>query len=308
MNYAIFPNHVHEAMASHDLPFNLVKSLGFDCSTQDEFFQNKIKDVKPDDVVILWIGSRNEDYLDQLANLDCRKILRNIDTCKSDKIPFKRELEIYNRVGFESMMVAICTDFNLKFLSEKGINVVEYPHLLDFAKKNQNPTKDFDVFISGQMTQQSYPTRFKLTNFFLARPNKYRILYLPHPGYRLNNITHNYYGQNYIDLASRCRLGVVCTGDDDTLVMKYLEFASANTLPIGDTPSNMPQDAERMVVKVSKSMSDEEIEKIVDDALSNHDVITQRSQQYQDVMSSAYDLSRVSTIFENVLQRRYTKL
>jgi hypothetical protein len=158
------------------------------------------------------------------------------------------------------------------------------------------------------MTQETYPTRFRLANFFIKKSEKYRVLYLPHPGYRTNNVAHNFYGQNYVDLASRCRLGIVCTGDDDTLVMKYLEFASANTLPIGDTPSNMPTAADSVVVKVNKNMSDEELEKIVDASLSDHNLLAQRSQQYQDVISSAYDLSRVASIFENVLQRQYIKL
>jgi len=307
--YAIFPDTLNNSMAIHDMPIEALSQAGVLCEKQESFFSSTISKINHDDLVIMWVGTRDEDRLSKFANLNCRKVIRNIDSCSSDRILFKRELEIYQKLGLEGLLVAYCTDYNLNFLSDKNIKVIKYPHLFDFKKFAKNSIKkQTDVFISGHLSEKSYPLRNKLANFFMKRQHKYKITYLPHPGYRLNNLTHNVYGQDYIDLASRSHISIVCTGDDDSLVVKYLEFAAALTLPIGDAPSNMPDDAKNQMILVSKDMSDSEIEYIVDRALFDKKELEKRILQYRKTMEHHFDIKKTSEIIQQLIDNKYDNL
>lgn len=304
--YAAFPDTLNNSMAVHDMPVDALTRAGVICEKQENFFSKTVFDIKEDDLAILWVGSKDENRLNAFANLKCRKALRSVDSCSSDRVLFKRELDLYPRLGLESILVAVCTDYNMKFLAQHGMKAISYPHLLDFSKFGKEKTeKKFDVFISGHLSEKSYPLRHKLANFFIARQNKYRICYLPHPGYRLNNITHQVYGQKYIDMASSCHLSIVCTGDDDTLVMKYLEFAAALTLPIGDAPSNMPQEAKNQMVIVSKETEDKELEDVVDRILLDKKSIEERSVSYRLCMQQNFDTEKTQTLIQKVINRNF---
>jgi len=304
--YAAFPDTLHNSMAIHDMPYDALVKAGVICEKQEKFFATTIKEVKEDDLVILWIGSRDERRLSAFAELNCRKFIRNIDSCSSDRILFKRELEIYDRLGAEALLVTYCTDYNMEFLARRGIKAIRYPHLLDFSKYGKNEAeKNFDVFISGHLSPKSYPLRHKLANFFFERKNKYSVGYLPHPGYRLNEIRHNVFGQKYIDLASNAYLSIVCTGDDDSLIVKYLEFAAALTLPLGDAPSNMPTEARDQMALVSKDMSDNELEYLIDEILKNKQELHKRTVAYRVCMQEKFDIEKTQSLIKKIVDKQY---
>lgn len=307
--YVAFPDTLHNSMAVHDMPYDALVKAGVVCEKQEKFFASTINEVKEDDLVILWVGSRDENRLSAFSNLKCRKALRNIDSCSSDRILFKRELEIYDRLGAEAMLVTYCTDYNMEFLAQRGIKAIRYPHLLDFAKFGKNEAeKNFDVFISGHLSQKSYPLRHKLSNFFFERKDKYRVGYLPHPGYRLNNISHQVFGQKYIDLASNAYLSIVCTGDDDSLVVKYLEFAAALTLPLGDAPSNMPAEAKEQMVLVSKEMSEKDLEFLIDETLEDKRLLQKRTIAYRKCMQQNFDIEKTPYFIKKLVDKNYDNI
>ena len=309
--YAIFPDTLNNSMAIHDMPIASLMNAGILCEKQESFFNTTYKDVQVDDVVIMWIGSRDENRLKLYSDLNCRKLIRNIDSCSSERILFKRELELYERLGLEGLLVTYCTDYNIKFLSDRNINVIKYPHFLDFCKFSKLPDqveKKFDIFISGHLSEKSYPMRYRLSRFFMERQNKYKVGFLQHPGYRLTNLTHRVYGQDYINLSSQSKLSIVCTGDDDALVVKYLEFAAALTLPIGDAPSNMPEAAKNKMLLISKTTSDKELEKLVDDLLSNNQLLKERTIEYSKIMKENFDISKTSDVLKKIFEKRYDNI
>jgi hypothetical protein len=307
--YAIFPDDAYmKSMSVHTMekPSQALQKLGVICSSQGDFFEKFYSTVQRDDIVIVWIGTRNEVWLDLLSELKCRKFLRNIDSCKSDRILFKREQEIFGRVGFEAILVTYCTEFNKSFLSEKGINSIDYPHLIDFSNEFNVPTesKSYDVFISGQMSNHSYPTRTKLAEVLIANRSKYRTCQIQHPGHSKQHASHQYFGDKYIELASKAKLGVVCTGDDDSLVMKYLEFAKAGILPVGDYPSNMPSNAIKSMIVINRHDSDDVLIKQIDSILSDSSELDRRIAQYREAMKT-FDISKTKDVLYKIQNSIY---
>ena len=305
--YAIFPDEPYmNSMSVHTMenPSNELQKLGVICCSQGFFFSNYISSINDEDIVIMWVGARNEEWLTKLSHLKCRKFLRNIDSCKSDKILFKREQEIFHRTGFEAILLTYCTNYNKKFLADRGIKSIDYPHLMDFSKNYFLPIekRPFDFFISGQMSSASYPLRTKLASLLSKHKEKYKTCFLPHPGHTKKFASHPFYGEKYVELASNCKIAVTCTGDDDSLVMKYLEFAKAGVLPMGDYPSNIPENAKEAMLKVNKDMPDEEILCLIDETLNNTKILEKKIVSYQQAML-IFDISKTSEVLKTILSK-----
>jgi len=308
--FAIFPDEAYmKNMSIHTMetPSNELTKLGVICSSQGEFFLSHYSSVKPEDIVIVWIGTRNESWLDMLSSLKCRKFLRNIDSCKVDKILFKREQEIFHRVGFEAMLVTYCTKDNKKFLLDRNIRSIDYPHFIDFSSYFTTPCKDkkYDILISGQMSNHSYPVRTRVAELLLKQGSKYKIAFLPHPGHSKQNARHPFYGENYIKLASNCRLGSVCTGGDDAMVMKYLEFAKAGALPIGDIPSNMPDSSKESMLSIKLEDSDEDIIRKIDEILLDHTKLDERVDSYRKGMNIFDIRESTKMVLYKIVEAKY---
>ena len=310
--YAIFPDESFmKNMSIHTMetPSKELTNLGVICCPQGEFFSSYYKEIKNDDIVIMWIGSRNEEWLDLMTKLNCRKFLRNIDSCKSDRILFKREQEIFHRVGFEAILVTYCTEYNRKFLLERGIKNIDYPHLIDFSslKNIDAADKKYDILISGQISEKSYPTRTKIAKAVMNNKRfmeTHKVIFIPHPGYSKSHTSHNFYGENYIDLASQCRLSVVCTGDDDSLVLKYLEFANAGTLPAGDYPSNMPEASKEAMLFIDKNMEDSEILSKIEECLLNKKALQDKIEKYRNPILK-FDVKFTKNVLEKIIKADY---
>jgi hypothetical protein len=304
--YAVFPDGFKNSMSVHPMikPEEKLRSLGVSCFEQEQFFASVIEGVKPTDVVILWIGLKDDQRIEKFAKLDCKKHLRNVDSCSSDRILFKRELELSKRIKFDSFLITYCTDYNLKFLAEKGIRTIKYPHLLDFSKTYTNDKKDNDIFLSGQMSLESYPLRTRLAKLMFER-GCFKYSFLPHPGHKTFEVRHDLYGEKYIECASHSSLSSVCTGDDDSLVMKYLEFAKAGTLPIGDVPTNMPPSAKDAMIVIGHGMTDNEILVSIQNILQNKNELKEKTRTYQNVMKENFDIKKTVNILEKIIREDY---
>ncbi len=305
--FAVFPDDYRQSMSVHPMikPADKLQSLNVRCLEQKEFFSNAIKEVNQDDIVIIWIGIKDDKNIEMFSNLRCRKYLRNVDSCTSDRILFRKELDLFKKIDFDAILVTYCTNNNLKFLSDRGIRSIKYPHLMDFSNCNQYYQKSFDVFISGQLSENSYPMRTRLAKLFTSLTKNFQVGFLPHPGHKLKEVRHQFFGDKYVELASQSRTGVVCTGDDDSLVMKYLEFAKSCTLPIGDAPSNMPEDARSEMIITHHSMTDAEIVQNLEQALKDPESLRLRSFKYQEVIKNSFDISKTSLILDKIIKGTY---
>ena len=103
-------------MAVHDMPVDALERENIICEKQEHFFSTTFREINSDDIVIMWVGSKDENRLNAYSNLKCRKVIKNVDSCSSDRVLFKREIELYSRLGLEGLLVTYCTQENMKFL------------------------------------------------------------------------------------------------------------------------------------------------------------------------------------------------
>lgn len=306
--FAIFPDDYKNSMSIHPMikPSEKLTELNVTCLEQKDFFSSYVNDVKENDVCIVWIGIKDEERIQKFSNLKCKKHLRNVDSCSSDRVLFRKELELSKKIKFDSFLITYCTEYNLNFLADKGIRSIKYPHLMDFSTLLSNKEKQFDVLMSGQMSEKSYPLRTRLAKLFSSQ-NIFKFGLLHHPGHKLNEIRHDYYGDKYVEVLSQSKISIVCTGDDDSLVMKYLEFAKAGTLPIGDAPTNIPEDAKNAMILINHSMLDSEIFGYAKNVLSNEKELEYRVSQYQNSIKQHFDISKTAEILQKIIKEDYDR-
>ena len=301
--FAIFPNSYMKTTSVHTMetPAKALEQLGVICITQEDFFAKYMKNVYENDIVIMWIGTRNEDHIKYFSNLKCKKFLRNIDTYKSDRIRFKREIEIFKPLGFSAMLLTYCTERNKKFLNDQGISTIDYPHLIDFENSKFIPleSREFDIVSSGDITQKEYPLRFKIFEA-LTKTREFSTIRLNQPGYEKKAAQHDIFGEKYVDFLSNSRIGITCAGDrDGAMHMKYLEFAKAGILPIGDCPDNMPIKAKNAMIEVNEESSDDEIYEKLRSVLTDKSSLKDRIVTYKNEMM-IYDIGTTEKILNRI--------
>ena len=311
--YVVLPDNVKDFMPVNDmlLPAHEFNKHGAFCVTRDVFFdKGVINNVRPEDDVIIYITIKKDEHIEKFKNLKCRKILRNVDPAKSDGIKFKNDLALHDKVNFDCMLVCVCSEENLDYLSKKGVKTIKFPHVLDFTgqKKPEEvfEQKELDIIISGQQHEKFYPVRHRLNQYFIKNKKDYRVFFLPHPGFKLSERVHQFVGQGYVDLVSKFWAGPVGTGHADGFHMKFLEFAKAYTLPIGNVPSYMDDRAKSLALQAGIKESDEEMDRMIREVFNDKDKLIERIISYSDVLKETNGLQQnVKRVFEMIKKREY---
>ena len=310
--YCIFEDDFENFMPTNETlkSKNAMEACGVMCLGVSEFFeQSNIESINPEDCVIVWIWLHDEQHQEILFNLDCRKFLKNIDTNKSDRILFNKERGILDRNVYEAVLLTYCSEKHSSFLKSIGQNVINFPHLIDFDDERfSSNEKKYDVIISGQISPKSYPVRTKIAEALMNNSEKYGVetIFLPHPGWRINELRHDYFGDKFVELLSLCHLTVTCTGGDDSMVMKYLESAKALSLPVGDAPSNMPQQAQNAFVKIEEDDDETIIMEKISKALSDKDALEKRRKAYHDSMKNNFNIEiKMKEILNKIREGNY---
>ena len=236
--------------------------------------------------------------------------MRNVDPAKSDGILFKNDLNLHRKVNFNCMLIGVCSERNLNHLAKKGVKTIKFPHVLDFSGQPSPDdvfsAKEGDIILSGQQHAKFYPVRHRLGEYFLHQEEKYSVCFLPHPGFKLSESRHKFIGPAYINLVSKFWAGPVGTGHADGFHMKFLEFAKAYTLPIGNVPSYMDERAKNLVLQAGIDESDSEMEKLIFDLFSDKEKLMERIVEYSEILKETNGLQvNVKRVFDMINNREY---
>ena len=274
----------------------------------DEFFSSHSKCIDKNDIVIVYIGLKNENHRSEFAKLDCIKGLRTLDAKSSDGIVHRKSLESHKNWGnFNFWLVGIPNkDYN-KVVSENGINGINFTHCSSFDNiENYDSVfkkKQIDLLISGQMHQKFYPDRWRIFEA-ACKQSSYTTRMLPHPGYEKNKLAHPYIGENYVEFCKFFWTGAVGTGQADGLHMKFLEFAKSFTLPLGETPTYMPERISKLILKVGLGEEYEETNREISHVLSDKEKLKERIISYSEEIRKEYDVNvMVPRVYEKILRR-----
>jgi len=306
----MFPISNHVKMPAEYLQKNGAKIMFNEDFFQDEF----LKTVKKEDILIVWIGLDNDSQIRKIKNLKCRKILRNIDVAKVDKVLFKSEINLFEDNCFDEILLCYPSLKHASFLKERKIDSISYPHLLDFKNRKdyKSISKKCDIIGTGQMAEASYPVRYKILNMLCNKENieslKYTIQYLPHPGWgsSKSSMRHNFINNKYIEFLSEYKMGITCSGNLDSMYMKHLEMAMAYTLPIGENISYMPKDAKDSMIIYDRFKSDRDFILEVNRVLKNQKELDERTMTYSNKMSEFFEIEEgTKAVIKRIKNREY---
>lgn len=314
--FVVFPDNAPDFMPINDMmrPAEEFARLGCHIFTREKFFSNEslLASIKPEDNVVVYIVVKDEKQIEILKNLKCHKFLRNVDPMKSDQILFRTDLELNEKIGFDAFLVCVHSDRNLEYLKSKNIKTISFGHSLDFSNQREPEevfaNKDHHAIMSGQMHEKFYPVRWRLSNHFMQNQETYKTIFLPHPGYELSGLRHQFVGDNYVDLISKCWAGPIGTGHADGFHMKFLEFAKAYTLPIGNVPTYMDKRAQELVLQAGIDEPEEEMKKMISNLFSSQEALKERILEYSSIIKQQHSLQNtIKRVFEAICCRQYNE-
>jgi hypothetical protein len=208
---------------------------------QTAFLNEVSNGLSESDVLIWFIDCTGDENIEKLANCKARKFLRAVDPSKSDRILYKNQLALHEKVCFEGFAICYPNYDHIKYLESKDIRVFVWPHSLDFTKSKDVTQKKNAYICAGQQHKDYYPDRWKLTEILCSKfPNAG--IFLPHPGFETDRLAHPYVGEKFLELLENFCIMPVGVGINDGLHMKFVEAAYSSVLPIGLVPSYMPEE------------------------------------------------------------------
>jgi len=265
-----------------------------------------MKQDSPDDSILVHISLRNVDNQQKLALMGNNKIIWGVDESKPDRILYKTEKDYCKRLGFSTVITPFPSERNVKSLVDEGINVISMMHSLHYADFPRSFNKNYDVLVSGNLTPSYYPIRHKIAEAIIGS-KQFKIAYIPFPGYSISQNPGQIFGDNYVKAASQCWIGITCrAGWCDRLLAKYIEFGKGCCLPIGDSPTFMPEPLRREMIEITEDHTSHEIVTLVSEALHDKQVLSQRINRYRDYLEENHELSkRVAETIVKINDKHY---
>lgn len=262
--------------------------------------------VKPDDVILVHISLKNESNQQRMAQLKNRKIIWGVDESKPDRVLFRTERDYAKRLGFEAVITPFPSERNVKSLVEDEINVISMMHSLHYQDMTRNFNKNYDILVSGNLTPSYYPIRHRIATAVIES-KKFKIGFIPFPGYSISQNPGQIFGGDYVRAASQCWIGITCkAGWCDRLLAKYIEFGKGCCLPIGDAPSFMPDELRREMIEITEDHSSAEIVRMTEEALHDKVSLTSRINRYRDFLEENHELTkRVRETIEKIESSKY---
>lgn len=295
------------AQSEYSLFYNYCEEYGIQCFNTKSFFKQDLeKDLKPEDILIVYIDFPDENSLiDRFKKIKCKKFLRTLDTYNSDGIPHKKSIEKSKVLEIDKFIVA-ATSKKLDFaLERQGIDFIFLTHTFDYQKyKNyHNSVKNFDISISGVINWEVYPTRTRIFDYLRRHESQnMKISFLPHPGYEKSKMTHDIIGDKYINFLSQSWLSVVCRGGwRDGLVSKYLEAGLAYSLPVGDLPTYMNKEMKELIVNIEHDDTNLEIKEKIYRELENKNKLMEKIEEYRHLCEKYHDYRKTIPDFKKDL-------
>lgn len=137
--------------------------------------------------------------------------------------------------------------------------------------KYDDVEKDIDILISGIITKELYPLKYRLVELINKYKNsilkKYNIITYTHPGHNCSSSFTSIYQIEYNKMINRSKLCVCCSSKYNYRLCKYVEIPMSSGIILGDIPYDDKNEIEKMqefIVEINMDMGDNEIlDKIV---------------------------------------------
>jgi hypothetical protein len=157
-------------------------------------------------------------------------------------------------------------------LKSKDGNIVKYEYVAHCAEntvfKDYQLDKKYDIMLGGCLSPEYYPLRVRFANILKRMSGKYRTHIHQHPGYDLQDAHTNKYLIDFAKVINQSKIVLSCASKFNYRLGKYVEVPACASLLAADVPYDEHDTYEHMI-QISKSMTDDEIIKTIEECLQN---------------------------------------
>jgi len=164
--------------------------------------------------------------------------------------------------------------------------------------------KHYHVKINDDDPIEFYPLRNKLEKIINKLSDRYNVKIVP----AICIIDANIANEDLSMLINQSYLCVACPTIVDLMMHKYLEISASNCAILGKCPGEEKELFEGNIVEVDEFMEDDEIIRIIDDALSNKKKLLEMSSQLYKRVHEEHNFNRAVENFNRIIDSLITNL
>ena len=228
-----------------------------------------IRNINPSIIIYYWL-TIHKDYgkmlIPNFSTINIKKVL-----LVEDLYHIKDILSFYKKYNFNNMIIHYKQN-NFKKYFEKYIHntVYELPQTIDnkiFRDYNQN--KKIDILLYGCCIPKYYPFRARIVKILEKVSSKHRILILKSESTDIQKNKNPIIGEKLSRYINMSYLTVCTPMSYDIYVKKYKETILSKSVILGPIPTDYKDEFDDNYINIEMKMSDNEIIKIIDNALKD---------------------------------------
>lgn len=272
----------------------------------NQFNIDHIKSLKPDMIWFVYVGSMsNPGILDQCATLGvpmglmCPDLFRVRDIANA---PTTGRLDVIMGMAYNKGMYdeferlfphVLFRSFSSRFVDIEQFYPTDVDKEYDILYYGSNdvvvtsPLSDVDEkwFASQGIdpipeTYNFYPLRKRLFDLLQKNQARYKIKLLTPTG----SCGAPFKNRDLADLINKSYLTIATTSRVDHIFTKHIEISAANSVVLGNYPTDFEEMFKGNIVEVSMEMSDEEILAVIDEALADKPRLLEISKRMSEVV------------------------
>jgi hypothetical protein len=173
------------------------------------------------------------------------------------------------------------------------IEIIHLPHHIDENKfKDWGLEKTCDIFIYGNCQKQRYPFRYRVVNLLKKYNDKFKLVFWD------GEMAKNYFkfnpkisNENLSKQINQSWMTLCSRSYQNALLGKYFETSMSGSCVLGNMASDGEHIWKKNFVEITDEMSDEEIIKVIEVALSNKDELLKKIEMMKEIVKN-YELSK----------------
>lgn len=241
---------------------------------------------------------KNKLLVTGLLTYKCKKILIVEDMHNTDLITYLVKTNGINYIFYHCN----CNQLDRLKLLNRNQRFIDYPHYIDTRIfKNYRAKKTHDIILYGCTNPAVYPFRYRLYNL-INRCKKFRILYIPFPGYFIKNNRSITTGKKLAKMINKAYIGIVTPSIHDYFLKKYMEIPACYTMVAGNIPTRYRNILGGNVIELTPKMSDVQIISILQAELKNKKELMEKIDKLHNLIINNFSYECGNNNFNKIIE------
>ena len=232
-----------------------------------------------------------------LNTYPCKKILIIEDMHATDLINKVTRSNSINYIFYH----CDCNQLDQLKLLNRHVRFINYPHYVDTnIYKNYGENKVYDIILYGCINKSVYPFRYRLFNL-IRSCKKFRICYIPFPGYNVPNRKAITSGEKLAKLINKSYIGISTCSNFDYFLKKYIEIPASYCMVAGNIPTRYRNILSDKIIELRPTMSDTEIITRLQSALSDKDKLLEKIAYSYEFFTNNFSYEKGNETFNQIV-------